>query len=162
MEEADCVTQCYQELDGNGVRRKREVSHDKLGKTEGWEENLELRVTLPDDKKMTSSPDPSECRLFLIVTLATALTFCLLSACIVVFACYRRYAETRRKNKGCDNASIKSGSSAGFKSRTDDTQGPIQVIEKVIFHLSMLYRLYQKQLTDSGKLITRSKFAMGF
>ena len=129
MEEIDCRTECYQDLDGNGVRRKREVPDHNQGKTEGWEENMELRVTLPDDKKMASSPDPSECRLFLIVTLATALTFCLLSACIVVFACYRRYAETRRKNKGCDTASIKSGSSAGFKSRqgSDDPQAPIQV-----------------------------------
>ena len=100
------------------------------GKTEGWEENMELRVTLPDDKKSGPVPDPSECRLFLIVTLATALTFCLLSACIVVFACYRRFSETRRKNKlGTDTASIKSNSSAGFKSRagaTEDQSG-IQV-----------------------------------
>ena len=102
------------------------------GKTEGWEENMELRVTLPDDKKSGPVPDPSECRLFLIVTLATALTFCLLSACIVVFACYRRFAETRRKNKlgaDRDTASIKSNSSAGFKSRAGATedQNSIQV-----------------------------------
>ena len=30
-----------------------------------------------------------ECRLYLILTLATALTFCLLSAAIVIFACIR-------------------------------------------------------------------------
>ena len=75
--------------------------------------------------------DPEECRLYLILTLATALTFCLLSACIVVFACYRRFAETRRKNKtgSGDTASIKSNSSAGFKSRTGvgEDQNGIQV-----------------------------------
>ena len=75
-----------------------------------------------------------QCRLFLIVTLATALTFCLLSACIVVFACYRRFAESRRKQRGKaaadrDTASIRSNSSAGFKSRTGvgEDQNGIQV-----------------------------------
>ena len=110
------------------MRRKREVPD--LGKTEGWEENMELRVLLPDDKK-SISPDPSECRMFLIVTLATALTFCLLSACIVLFACYRRYAETSRKNKAaCDNSSIKSGSCGGFKSSSstsEDQHNSVQV-----------------------------------
>merc|ERR1719192_2859668 len=78
---------------------------------------MELRVLLPDDKK-SISPDPSECRMFLIVTLATALTFCLLSACIVLFACYRRWRETPKEKAasgGVDTASIRSGSSAGFK-----------------------------------------------
>ena len=133
VEEVDCQTECFPDVDNNGVRRRREVESGAGGKTEGWEENMELRVTLPDDKKMSGPvPDPSECRLFLIVTLATALTFCLLSACIVVFACYRRFAETRRKNKlgaGRDTASIKSNSSAGFKSRTGagEDQNGIQV-----------------------------------
>ena len=133
VEESDCLTECFPDVDNNGVRRRREVGDSGPGaggKTEGWEENMELRVTLPDDRKM-SVPDPSECRLFLIVTLATALTFCLLSACIVVFACYRRFAETRRKNKtgSGDTASIKSNSSAGFKSRTGmgEDQNGIQV-----------------------------------
>lgn len=134
VEESDCRTDCFPDVDNNGIkRRKREVDTGAGagGKTEGWEENMELRVTLPDDRKMTGPvPDPSECRLFLIVTLATALTFCLLSACIVVFACYRRFAETRRKNKlGPDTASIKSNSSAGFKSRNGagEDQNGIQV-----------------------------------
>ena len=121
VEEVDCQTECFPDVDNNGVRRRREVESGAGGKTEGWEENMELRVTLPDDKKMSGPvPDPSECRLFLIVTLATALTFCLLSACIVVFACYRRFAETRRKNKmgaDRDTASIKSKSSTDFQDR---------------------------------------------
>ena len=118
VEEADCRTECFNELDGNGVRRRREVQHLR-GKTDGWEQNMELKVTLPDDRKLSSSPDPSECRLFLIVTLATALTFCVLSACIVMFACYRRWSEARKKVKSSslDNSSIRSNSSAGFKSR---------------------------------------------
>ena len=75
-----------------------------------------------------------QCRLFLIVTLATALTFCLLSACIVVFACYRRFAESRRKQRGKaaadrDTASIRSNSSAGFKPRpgSAEDQASVQV-----------------------------------
>ena len=40
------------------MRRRREVGD--LGKTEGWEENMELRVTLPDDRKISGAPDPSE------------------------------------------------------------------------------------------------------
>lgn len=42
MEEADCRAQCGAELQGNGLRRKREVPR---GKTEGWEENMELKVS---------------------------------------------------------------------------------------------------------------------
>ena len=117
VEEADCRTECFNEVEGNGLRRRREVQQLR-GKTDGWEQNMELKVRLPDDRKLSTSPDPSECRLFLIVTLATALTFCVLSACIVMFACYRRWSEARTKVKSNqDNASIKSNSSAGFKSR---------------------------------------------
>ena len=79
-----------------------------------------------------------QCRLFLIVTLATALTFCLLSACIVVFACYRRFAESRRKQRGKaaadrDTASIRSNSSAGFKPRpgSAEEQAAVQVTSSV-------------------------------
>lgn len=74
-------------------------------------------MTLPDDRKF--SVDADECRLFLIVTLATALTFCLLSACIVLYACYRRCREhSNTKANTADTASIRSGSSAGFRSVT--------------------------------------------
>ena len=99
VEEADCRTECYSEAEGNGLRRKRREVEEVRGKTDGWEQNMELKVTLPDDRKLSTSPDPSECRLFLIVTLATALTFCVLSACIVMFACYRRWSEARKKLK---------------------------------------------------------------
>ena len=42
VEEEDCRSQCYEDVDGNNIRRKREV--ELRGKTEGWEENMELRV----------------------------------------------------------------------------------------------------------------------
>jgi len=113
VEEEDCRIQCVEEIEGNNIRKRREV--ELRGKTEGWEENMELRVTLPDDRKVSASPDASECRLFLIVTLATALTFCVLSACIVLFACFRRWQEGQAKTKVVDTASIRSNSSAGFK-----------------------------------------------
>ena len=58
VEEIDCRTECFPDVEGNGVRRRREVGD--LGKTEGWEENMELRVTLPDDRKISGAPDPSE------------------------------------------------------------------------------------------------------
>jgi hypothetical protein len=70
------------------------------GRTEGWQENLEIRVvSLPTDLTAAATAvkgdSVSECRLYLIVTLATALTFCLLSAAIVVFACIRKAREKR-------------------------------------------------------------------
>ena len=138
VEEADCRTECYTDLDGNGVRRRREVQ-ELRGKTDGWEQNMELKVTLPDDKKLSTSPDPSECRLFLIVTLATALTFCVLSACIVMFACYRRWSEARKKlkcNPG-DNGSIRSNSSAGFKSRAGSDSADQQGLQVSWKHPSL-------------------------
>ena len=93
----DCLTQCREELPLNRVRRS-------TGRTEGWQENLELKVrrqqelgppcpqvTLPRDslQEVVSPLQEGECRIYLIVTLATALTFCVLSACIVLFACFR-------------------------------------------------------------------------
>ena len=62
-----------------------------------------------------SETESAECRLFLIITLATALTFLVLSACIVVFACIRRWQEGQASKKVVDTASILSNSSAGFK-----------------------------------------------
>jgi len=115
VEKEDCRSQCSKEVQGNNIRRKREV--EMRGKTEGWEENMELKVTIPDDRMISSSPDSSECRLFLIFTLATALTFCVLSVCIVLFACHRRWKEGKSKMKVLDTASIKSNSSAGFNTR---------------------------------------------
>ena len=46
---------------------------------------------LPRDslQEVVSPLQEGECRVYLIVTLATALTFCVLSACIVLFACFR-------------------------------------------------------------------------
>ena len=102
VEEEDCAVQCAdrvkrepkQELSRKG-RVSREVDSGSKGRTEGWQENLEIRVvSLPTDPAAAATAvkgdSVSECRLYLIVTLATALTFCLLSAAIVVFACIRK------------------------------------------------------------------------
>ena len=35
--------------------------------------------------------DESECKIYLIVTLSVALTFCVLSAAVVLVACIKRY-----------------------------------------------------------------------
>ena len=37
----------------------------------------------------------SECKLYLIITLSVALTFCVLSAMIVVVACFKKYQESK-------------------------------------------------------------------
>ena len=56
----------------------------------------------------------------------------------MVFACYRRFAESRRKQRGKaaadrDTASIRSNSSAGFKPRpgSAEEQAAVQVTSSV-------------------------------
>ncbi len=76
-----------------------------LGKTKNWEENLELKIRMPPDifsrdySKSASDNSSlrveSECKIYLIVTLSVALTFCVLSATIVVVACFKKYQETK-------------------------------------------------------------------
>ncbi|XP_023343337.1 uncharacterized protein LOC111712831 isoform X2 [Eurytemora carolleeae] len=108
VEEADCQVFC-----GDRVRRSEDSASSRtrrstIGKTEGWEENLEIKVTLPDSVSKDDSNPVVECRLYLILTLATALTFCLLSAAIVLVACYKRWRETKSNNKevsDCDTSS---------------------------------------------------------
>ena len=89
------------------MRRRR--SAEPRGRTEGWQEDMELKVTMPRDSPMVGATlGEGECRLYLIVTLATALTFCVLSACIVLFACWRRWREgTKERAAGGDTASIR-------------------------------------------------------
>ena len=99
---------------GYGKRKKRSLyqrnstaSTDNIymGKTKNWEENLELKIRMPPDllvsqtnsKSMTENNHESrplresECKIYLIVTLSVALTFCVLSATIVVVACFKKY-----------------------------------------------------------------------
>lgn len=80
-----------------------------LGKTTNWEENLELKIRMPPDlhSKSTNTQQQqnqqqsqrilreSECKIYLIVTLSVALTFCVLSATIVIVACFKKYQETK-------------------------------------------------------------------
>ena len=91
------------------------LQNDHVGKTKGWEENLELKIRMPPDlmggplggvavmsASTTSGKTPlteSECKIYLIITLSVALTFCVLSAVIVLVACFKRYQEVTSGDK---------------------------------------------------------------
>ena len=100
----------------NQTKEENEASnlneHIYVGKTKNWEENLELKIRLPPDllvNPLTSLTShsasngyegrrplhESECKLYLIITLSVALTFCVLSATIVSVACFKKYQETK-------------------------------------------------------------------
>merc|ERR1719412_2985920 len=118
VEEIDCApVNCGVNEEPGYGRKRRSVlgSHHHLenstfGKTKNWHENLELKIRMPPDllsssenaKSSQSSNldhpralNESECKLYLIITLSVALTFCVLSAMIVVVACFKKYQETR-------------------------------------------------------------------
>ena len=99
---------------GYGKRKRRSLyqrnstaSTDNIymGKTKNWEENLELKIRMPPDLLVSQTNSKSmiennhesrplresECKIYLIVTLSVALTFCVLSATIVVVACFKKY-----------------------------------------------------------------------
>jgi len=129
VEEVDCEPVNCDEDDLGYGRKRRSVG--PKGKTRGWETNVELKVSLPsDDDSVTSDVSSSredECKLYLVLTLATALTFLVLSGLIVLVACVRRWQEMRGgkagqedNNSRLDTASVKSNSSAGFKSRAGE------------------------------------------
>ena len=86
------------------------LENSTFGKTKNWHENLELKIRMPPDllsssenaKSSQSSNldhpralNESECKLYLIITLSVALTFCVLSAMIVVVACFKKYQESK-------------------------------------------------------------------
>ena len=85
-----------------------------MGKTKNWEENLELKIRMPPDLLVSQTNSKSmiennhesrplresECKIYLIVTLSVALTFCVLSATIVVVACFKKY-QVSIKSKEC-------------------------------------------------------------
>ena len=120
VEEIDCApVNCGDhEEPGYGRRKRRSLLKDSssnstvndhlyVGKTKNWEENLELKIRMPPDLLVNAqsnhpiydgrqrSLDESECKLYLIITLSVALTFCVLSACIVLVACFKKYQETK-------------------------------------------------------------------
>ena len=78
-----------------------------MGKTKNWEENLELKIRMPLDLSASYNANlntktrenrilkESECKIYLIVTLSVALTFCVLSATIVIVACFKKYQESK-------------------------------------------------------------------
>ncbi|XP_059088481.1 uncharacterized protein LOC131884654 [Tigriopus californicus] len=94
---------------------------DEDAKTKRWEENLELKIRLPHDLihgggnpaypesqsgilgvASASAVIPlteSECKLYLILTLSVALTFCVLSAGIVLIACIKRVQQVRSRDR---------------------------------------------------------------
>ena len=107
---------------GYGKRKKRSLyPHQRngtattdniyMGKTKNWEENLELKIRMPPDLLVQSSKSisdnhesrplrESECKIYLIVTLSVALTFCVLSATIVVVACFKKYQVSKISDAG--------------------------------------------------------------
>jgi len=118
VEEIDCApVNCGANEEPGYGRKRRSVlgSHHHLvdnstfGKTKNWQENLELKIRMPPDllssnenskSSQSSNLDPralneSECKLYLIITLSVALTFCVLSAMIVVVACFKKYQESK-------------------------------------------------------------------
>lgn len=120
VEEIDCApVNCGDTEDpGYGKRKKRSLyqrnstaSTDNIymGKTKNWEENLELKIRMPPDLLVSQTNSKSmiennhesrplresECKIYLIVTLSVALTFCVLSATIVVVACFKKYQESK-------------------------------------------------------------------
>jgi len=105
VEESDCLIKCNES--GDSVRRRRDLGNsvnwsknETYGKTEKWKENLELKVTASEmPKQQVAVQDISECQIYLIVTLSTALTFCVISATIVLYACIRRWREVQADNK---------------------------------------------------------------
>ena len=110
---------------GYGKRKKRSLyqrnstaSTDNIymGKTKNWEENLELKIRMPPDLLVSQTNSKSmiennhesrplresECKIYLIVTLSVALTFCVLSATIVVVACFKKY-QVGIKSRECQS-----------------------------------------------------------
>ncbi len=123
VEEIDCAPVRCDDRDaghGYGRRKRRSISgpttNSSSGSTRQWEENLELKIRLPQDLildgRSGEAPSPtslyqglipgknfteSECKLYLIVTLSVALVFSVLSAFIVLVACIRRFQEVGGK-----------------------------------------------------------------
>ena len=64
---------------------------------------MKLKIRMPSDLRMYDDGvrdaaitiTPSECKIYLILTLAVALTFLILSAIIVLVACIKRYQESK-------------------------------------------------------------------
>ena len=69
---------------------------------------MELKIRMPpdllpyDEVMEYGQKTPlteSECKIYLIITLSVALTFCVLSATIVMVACFKRYQETKAHDR---------------------------------------------------------------
>ena len=94
MERGDCQSDCGEE---RGERRMREVKGREVA-VEEKTVTLSIKISMEDERgKRLENPTSKECQMFLTLTLATALIFCLISAFIVLFACYRQWRQRRRK-----------------------------------------------------------------
>lgn len=129
---------CYFQVRCNGDtdygygRRRRSIGDngtEDAGKTQNWEENLELKIRMPVDLSPDSDGiqiSKDECKLYLIITLAVALTFCVLSAMIVLIACIKRYQEVRnqlrRKKEQEEQATKANEESSDAKSKSDSSK----------------------------------------
>ena len=135
VEEIDCApVRCDRDVDAGYGRRRRRSLND-VNRTKHWEENLELKIRLPQDLTngeslsiLTSPLTESECKLYLIVTLATALTFCVLSAVIVLIACVRRVQEVKRREQRRQKAELEA-------KELQERQEKEQKMEKIAFAL---------------------------
>ena len=121
--------------------------NDHVGKTKGWEENLELKIRMPPDlmggplggvavgmSAAQAGKTPlteSECKIYLIITLSVALTFCVLSAVIVLVACFKRYQEVTsgdRKRKQAAAAAVSKAKSDEQKDSAPVSLAPQNMI----------------------------------
>ncbi|XP_040572825.1 uncharacterized protein [Lepeophtheirus salmonis] len=139
VEEIDCSPiRCGEDKEPGYGRKRRSVGNETSGKTQGWEENVQLKIRMPEYNSIGDSPQTttsfnnipiteSECKIYLIVTLSVALTFCILSAIIVLVACVRRYQEvkSRRKQRALEGEDRRG--SSGKVSRSESTNGKATV-----------------------------------
>ena len=129
------------------------LQNDHVGKTKGWEENLELKIRMPPDlmggplggvavmSASTSGKTPlteSECKIYLIITLSVALTFCVLSAVIVLVACFKRYQEVTSGDKKRKMAAA----AAAAKAKSDEPKDSTTVSRAEMFNWPNIYRKF--------------------
>lgn len=75
----------------------------------------------------------SECKIYLIITLSVALTFCVLSAVIVLVACFKRYQEVTSGDRKRKQAAA---AAAAAKAKSDEQKDstPVSCDDLRIFY----------------------------
>ena len=74
---------------------------------------------MTDTKKPLSE---SECKVYLIITLSVALTFCVLSATIVIVACFKKYQDSKRNT-------LRHQAEKEEQQRTDQVKSPTREVQ---------------------------------